>query len=175
MNKKLGLLLTIVIIIFGGFVAKLLSNQQEPMKKKPSKPMVSNYKFQTINNKTENFDIELSGTLKSFNSVDLYAEVTGVAKSGKIEFREGAKFNKGDILLKIDNTEYKNNVYAQKSSFMNILTVLIPDMKLDFPASASKWEDYLNSFEIDKSLKSLPKVTNEKEKLERIIFFFAAQ
>jgi len=164
MNKKLGLLLTVVIVVIGGLVGKLLSNQQETMKKMPSKPVVSNYKFQTIDNQTENFNITLSGTLTSYNSMDLFAEVTGVAQAGKTEFREGARFKKGDLLLKINDTEYKNNVYAQKSAFMNTLTLLIPDLKYDFPESATKWEDYLNSFEISKSLKSLPKVTNEKEK-----------
>ena len=164
MNKKLGLVVTIIIVVIGAFVGKLLSNQQETMKKMPSKPVISNYKFQTIANQTENFDITLSGTLKSYNSVDLYAEVTGVAQSSKTEFREGAKFKKGDVLLKIDDTEYKNSVYAQKSAFMNTLTLLIPDLKYDFPESATKWENYLNSFEIRKSLKSLPEVSNEKEK-----------
>jgi len=164
MDKKFGILLTVIIVVIGAFVGKLLSNQQESMKKRPSIPVVSNYKFQTISNRTENFDIELSGTLKSYNSVDLFAEVTGIAKSGKIEFREGAIFKKGDVLLKINDTEYRNNVYAQKSAFMNTLTLLIPDLKYDFPESATKWENYLNSFEISKSLKPLPKITNEKEK-----------
>lgn len=164
MNKKLGILLTIGIIVIGVFIGKLLSNQQEPMKKMPSSPSVSNYKFQTITNKIENFDIQLSGTLNSFNAVELYAEVTGVAQTKKVEFREGATFKKGDILLKIDDSVYKNSVYAQKSSFLNVLTQLIPDLKYDFPENAAKWETYLNSFEIDKSLKPLPTVTNEKEK-----------
>ncbi len=164
MSKKIGLVVALIIIVFGFFVSNLLSHQKDPVKRMPSKPNVSNYKFQTIKNKVENFDIKLSGNLKSYNELTLFTEVTGVAKTGKVEFREGAKFKKGSVLLKIDDTEYKNSVYAQKSLFMNKLTLLIPDLKLDFPSSAKKWQNYLNNFDIEKKLMPLPKVSDEKEK-----------
>ena len=164
MNKKVGLIVAVAIVVFGFFVSNLLSNQKEDVKRKPSQPKGSNYKFQTIQNKAENFDIELSGNLNSYNEMTLFTEVTGIAKKGNVEFREGAKFKKGDVLLKIEDSEYKNGVYAQKSTFMNNLTVLIPDLKLDFPASAEKWEAYLNDFDITADLKPLPEVSNEKEK-----------
>ncbi|MBN2279307.1 MAG: efflux RND transporter periplasmic adaptor subunit [Candidatus Marinimicrobia bacterium] len=164
MNKKIGLLVAGVIVIFGFLISNLLSKQKEPVTKKPSQPALSNYKFQTVQNQTENFDVVLSGNLLSYDELVLYTEVTGVAEIQKNEFREGANFKKGDVLLKIDDDEFKNSVYAQKSGFMNNLTVLIPDLKLDFPASAQKWEDYLNAFDITREMKPLPAVTDEKER-----------
>jgi RND family efflux transporter MFP subunit len=164
MNKKIGLIVAVVVIVLGFLLSGLLSNQKKEMFKKPAAPAVSNYRFQTISNQKETLNIILSGTVNSFHAVDLFAEVTGVARSGKTEFREGARFKKGDVLLKIDDTEYKNSVYSQKSGFVNNLTALIPDLKMDYPKSAQKWENYLNDFEIESALAPLPEVTNEKEK-----------
>ena len=164
MNRKIGFVVAVSIIVIGIFLAKFMSNQKEPLKRKKTKQVAAQYKFQTITNTYQYFDIKLSGTLTSLNSVELFTEVTGIAKSVNKEYREGARFHKGDILLKIDDTEYKNNVYAQKSSLMNNLTLLIPDMKLDFPESVEKWQTYLDNFNIEKNLKPLPKANNSKEK-----------
>ena len=164
MNKKLGAIVAVAIILSGFFLSNVLSNQKQSVRRKTRKTAVTNYRFRKIKNQYEKFDIELSGTLHSFNTIALFAEVTGIARSGKKEFREGTKFQKGDILIKIDDKEYKNSLFAQKSNFMNNLTKLIPDMKLDFPKSAKKWENYLTSFNITKELKPLPKPGGEKEK-----------
>ncbi len=164
MNKKIGLVVAAMILVAGFLLSSLLSNQKDPVGRRPSKPALSNYKFHTVENKPETFTIELSGNLRSYNEIALFTEVTGVAEPGKVEFREGAKFRKGDLLLRITDTEYKNNVYAQKSAFMNNLTTLLPDLKMDFPGSADGWQAYLAAFDIQEPLKPLPTVKNEKEK-----------
>ncbi len=164
MNKKIGLVVAVVIVIAGFLLSSLLSNQKNPVKRRPSQPSLSNYQFYTVENKIESFNIEISGNLRSYDALALFTEVTGVAESGRREFREGAKFQKGDLLLRINDDEYKNNVYAQKSAFMNNLTTLLPDMKLDFPASAEKWQAYLDDFAIQKPLQPMPSVKNSKEK-----------
>lgn len=66
-------------------------------------------------------------------------------------FRAGKKFQKGEILLRIDDEVYKNSLFAQKSNLLNQLTLLLPDLKIDFPQEYQKWDDYLANFEISKS------------------------
>lgn len=121
-------------------------------------------KFKTVVNKDIQAPIELSGHLYAYDKLEMYAEVSGVLIRIRKQFREGTAFGKGETLIKIDDRVYRNNVLAQKSSLLNQLTLLLPDLSIDFPESAKRWEYYLQSFEPDKPLASLPESANEKER-----------
>ena len=40
----------------------------------------------------------------------------------------------------------------------------MPDLKLDYPEAFDHWQNYLNAFDVDKTLAPLPEFTSEKEK-----------
>ncbi len=164
MNRKVGFIVAVAILVVGLFIGKVMSNQSESVQRRMPKKETANYMFHDVTNKNETFNLELTGPMYSLNSLTLFSEVTGVATFGKKEFRPGMEFKKGTVLLKIDDREYKNNLYAQKSMLMNRLTLLIPDLKLDFPKSAEKWQKYLENFEIENPLPPLPTAKNNKEK-----------
>lgn len=164
MSKKIGVTITIIILVAGFLLSNLLSSQKPEIKKRSHTSQSQNYKITTIKNNQNELEFTLTGPVKSLNTIDLFSEVTGIYEVGRRDFREGNYFKKGDVLLKIKNNEFKNNVMAQKSSLLNQLTLLIPDMKIDFPESVEKWQQYLSNYKIEKPLKSLPKINNEKEK-----------
>lgn len=109
--------------------------------------------------------IEATGRLSSQQSVDLSAEVSGMLLKGNINLKEGKKFKKGDLLVRIFDEEAKNNLKASKSRFLNSIAGILPDMKIDFKESYPKWVKFFDDIEIDKPLPDLPKTDSEKEKV----------
>jgi multidrug efflux pump subunit AcrA (membrane-fusion protein) len=79
-------------------------------------------------------------------------------------FKEGNTYQKNDLLIQIDDRVYKNNVLAQRSALLNQLTLLLPDLGIDFPESAERWEAYLQSFDIQKPLTPLPETASDQER-----------
>jgi RND family efflux transporter MFP subunit len=51
-----------------------------------------------------------------------------------------------------------------KSSFLNLLTSSLADIKADFPDAFNKWNSYLENFDIEQPISELPEVSNNKLK-----------
>jgi len=106
-----------------------------------------------------------TGRLSSQQSVDLSAEVQGEILPGSIVLKEGTKFKKGDLMVRIFDEEAKNNLKARKSGFMNGLASILPDIKIDFPDSYQKYQDFFNDVRIDEPLPEIPEIDSDKEKV----------
>lgn len=106
-----------------------------------------------------------SGRLSSQQQVDLSAEVQGQILPGDVVLKEGTKFKQGALLVRIFDEEAKNNLKASKSKFMNGIAGILPDIKIDFPESYKKYEDFFNSIKIDEPLPELPQLDSDKEKV----------
>lgn len=162
--KKRMWLTAIFIIISGLLIATFLSNQKEPMRKKPNLSQQKPLKIITVENSDIQSPVQMTGHLYAYDKVELFAEVSGVLQETRKRFKEGYHYDKGEVLIKIDDRVFKNNVLAQKSNFLNQLTVLIPDLSIDFPASVRKWQDYLKAMTLEKPLQPLPEPASDKER-----------
>ena len=109
-------------------------------------------------------EIEGFGRTSSSLPVDVIAEVKGSIQKGNIPLKQGQKFNKGDLLFKIDDTEAKLRLKSKKSTFMKKIATILPDFKMDFPESFDAWQQYFESLDLEKPLKELPPHKNNKEK-----------
>ena len=96
--------------------------------------------------------------------VELYAEVQGVFRKGSKLFKVGETYTKGETIIRIDASEYAASVQSSKSSLYNLLTSIMPDLRLDYPTIFDKWQNYLNSFDMNGTTPALPEMTTEKEK-----------
>jgi multidrug efflux pump subunit AcrA (membrane-fusion protein) len=95
--------------------------------------------------------------------VELYSEVQGIFKSSNVLFRPGQKYTKGQSLIRINSDEHYASVQSAKSNLYNDIAAIMPDLRLDFPDVFQKWQDYLNSFDLNKSTPQIPKMTSDKE------------
>lgn len=163
-NRVRSIIITLAILIGGFMIMKVLQAQKEIPVRKDVPKQANDEKTLTVKLSDIPTNIRIGGTVSAYNQIQVYAEVSGVLKSTSKSFRTGNRFNKGDVLLHIDDDVYRNNVMAQKSSFLNQISTLIPDLALDYPESAKKWENYLNNFSMEKALAPLPQTTNSKEK-----------
>jgi len=163
-NKKITYAAAAAIVVLGFLINNLLSSQKETLQRR--QPQTQNKKIKTIiiENKDRNKKIQTSGRLTALNKIEVYAEVSGLLEQSSMKFKEGTAFAKNQALVHIDDEVYRNNLLAQKSSLLNQLTLLLPDLKIDFPDGWQKWEAYLSDFDLDKNMKPLPKPQTDQEK-----------
>ena len=163
MTVRKSWVIAVVVLVATFFAFKLISEGKSGVSKSTKKAdKVAMYKI--VKNTKQPLVIEASGQLKSKHTYDMYSEVTGVLKVGGKEFRTGTRFRKGELMIRIDDSEVKAQLFSQRSDFQNLVTSIIPDIKIEFPNEFSKWETYLNEFEIENNIKSIPELSSTKEK-----------
>jgi multidrug efflux pump subunit AcrA (membrane-fusion protein) len=116
----------------------------------------------------QNSDIKVrvveSGRLVAKNRIELFAEVQGVMEITPKEFKPGSVYRKGEILVKIRSDDFFANLQSEKSNLLNLITSILPDMRLDYPEAYLKWDAYVKSFDLRNPTPELPETTSEKEK-----------
>ncbi|MGB5941267.1 MAG: HlyD family efflux transporter periplasmic adaptor subunit [Leeuwenhoekiella sp.] len=117
-----------------------------------------------VQNDTVPITISANGNLVAKNRLELYAEVQGIFRNSANDFKVGQPYQRGDVLLNLDASEYYASVQASKSELYNLITSIMPDLRLDYPEIFEKWQNYLDNFDIDKSTPALPQSDTEKEK-----------
>jgi membrane fusion protein (multidrug efflux system) len=155
------------IVVLGGFivVSQMLS-KEPPQEKRANNPLKQTPQVETLMVQNEDipFTIPIQGRLVAFDKIDIFSEVNGPLLSSSRAFKEGTRFQKGDVLLKIDREEARLNLLAQKSALLNAVTQFMPDLKIDYPKSFTQWKSYLDQFDVEKTLKPFPDPLSEQEK-----------
>ena len=155
-----------VFVLFGGsaFFASIASKFKEETPEKKVAEVKRYVKNTPVRYEDVATEVIAYGRVQTAESLDLIAEVSGRMTQGTIQLKAGESFNKGTLIYKIDDTEAKLNLQAQKSNFLRDLAAILPDLKIDYSDSYPKWENYFNSIEIEKSLPEIPKTSDSKEK-----------
>ena len=163
MRKIILFILGALLIIGAFFAASALVKSNKQVRPKAEK-IIKTVFVETVENTTIPINIEANGTLVAKNRLELYSEVQGIFRSSAHDFKAGQEYRNGALLLSIDAAEYYASVQAAKSDFLNLITSLMPDLRLDYPEAFPKWESYLNNFDISKSVSPLPEISSEKVK-----------
>lgn len=163
--RQLILALIGLAIVYGAYMgSKAMVRSKKPQARKEAPASVKTVSTFKVANGDVQSTIPITGKLVAENRTELYAEVAGMLKTQSKVFKEGNSFKKGEVLLRIDDSEYRMSILSQKSALLNTFTQLLPDLKIDFPNSFEKWNNYLKDFSIEGALPALPEVTDEKEK-----------
>jgi multidrug efflux pump subunit AcrA (membrane-fusion protein) len=165
MNKgRIGILLAILVIVLGVVLKnKLSTSKEEPTRRSSQREMV--VVTDTVQNGPIEVSVPITGRLIARDKVEIFAEVSGSLLPSSDAFREGNRFDRGALLIAIDDSESRANLIAQKSTFLSNLTAVVADIKFDFPEEYTKYETYLLHFDVEEPLHELPKINSEKERL----------
>ncbi|EZH71296.1 RND transporter [Aquimarina atlantica] len=163
MRKIILSILGILLIVAAYFAANKIIDSKKRPKPRPAK-VIKTVFVDTVKNKTIPIQIAANGNLTAKRRLELYAEVQGIFKGGTHLFKPGQKYQKGQALIRIDASEYYASVQSAKSNLYNLVTSIMPDLRLDYPDIYEKWQGYLNTFDMSKATPKLPEVTSEKEK-----------
>ncbi len=158
------IILAILIIAIGFFVMRLFRGMKEVPEEKKMPPPIRYAKAGKVEFANYNAIITAYGKLTATNKIELLSEVTGIIEDTTKPFKIGTYFAKGEVMLRIDDSELKMNLLSTKSDFLNTLAKVLPDMKYDFLEAFPKWEKYLENFDFDRNIDDLPKYTSPKEK-----------
>ena len=163
MRKNISIVIGVLLLAGAFFIAKsFIDNKKKP---KPTFNKIVKMVFvQEVKNTEVPIIITTSGNLTAKRKIELFSEVQGVLKSSSKEFKAGTHYRKGEVILRINSDEFYANLQSQKSSFYNGITAIMPDIRLDYPNEYQKWQNYLNSFDINKTIPELPEINSEKEK-----------
>jgi len=156
-------ILGIVLIALAVFGAKRIMESKKSFKPKAEK-VVKTVFAEAVKNSTIPIKVPANGNLIAKRRVELYTEVQGVFRKGNKLFKEGQRYNAGEVIIRIDASEYSASVQSAKSNLYNQLTSIMPDLRLDYPDLFPKWQSYLSNFDMQKSTPSLPEMPTEKEK-----------
>jgi len=163
MRKTISIALAVLLLIGAVLFAKyLIDSKQVP--KTSAEKIVKTVFTETVANKLIPIVITANGNLVAKNKIELFSEVQGILENTSKEFKAGTTYGKGEILIRINSDEFYANLQAQKSTLFNALTAIIPDIRLDFPENYGKWQNYLQNFDLNKTVQKLPETTSEKEK-----------
>jgi len=163
MRKIILSILGVVIILGAVLIAKQIvdsKTQYRPQVQKVVKTVFTD----VVANGTVPIIVPANGNLMAKTKVELYAEVQGVFRGRNKLFRPGQEYRKGETIIRIDAAEYYASVQSAKSNLLNLITSVMPDLRLDYPELYPKWQAYLTKFDLDRVTPELPDMTSEKEK-----------
>lgn len=155
----LGILLIVVSI----YVAKVIIDNKTTPRPRPEK-VVKIVFADTVRNGIVPIIVAANGNVLAKRRVELYSEVQGVFLKGNKLFRTGQEYTSGEAIIRIDAAEYRASVQSAKSNLYNLITTIMPDLRLDYPEIYPKWQSFLDGFDINKTTPPLPEMTSEKEK-----------
>lgn len=163
MRRYFTIVLAILLLTGAFFGAKFLTDSKK--KRKPA--TTNNYPAAfVIEAKNEVVPVSIieSGRITAKYKIDLFSEVQGLMEVTQKEFKPGSVYKKGEILVKIKSEDFYANLQAQKSVLQNLITSMMPDLKLDFPEGYVKWDAYLKGFDMNKAVPPLPEPSSDQEK-----------
>lgn len=162
--RRLGIVLGAVILVGAFVLSKNLTEQKAaPPRKDEVKAMPS---VEIVRATVEEVPtkLEVQGELLAFDKIDIFSEVTGSLVSTSHPFKVGTYFPKNAVLIKVDDSEARLSLLAQKSTLLNAITQLMPDLKIDYKESFGHWEKYLDAFDPEAAIQPMPEPVNEQEK-----------
>ncbi len=155
----LGILLIIGAVVLGKF---FIDKNQKP---RPTfKKAIKTVFVEEVQNTEVPIVLSANGNLTAQNKIDIFSEVQGVLQNSKKVFKPGTTYRKGENLLSINSEEFKASLQSQKSNLFNLITSILPDIRLDFPNEFEKWQTYLQQYDVTKNTPELPSFSSEKEK-----------
>lgn len=165
MNRKLVLGIAFLVIIAITFMLSSFFVSKKTLP--PQRPIadVKNYvKVVGVAYTQVPVAIEAFGRVGSSQQLNIIAEVGGRLLPGSINLKEGENFKSGQLLVKINNSEQKLTLQSRKSTFLNLLASVLPDIKIDFPQSFAKWQSYYENIDLEQDLPKMPENLSGKER-----------
>ena len=163
MRNTILAILGVLTIVGAIFLGKYLIDKNQKPRPKFNKQIKTVF-VDNIENKEIPIILSANGNLVARNKIEIFSEVSGILKSSRKLFKAGTNYAKGETLLSINSDEFLASLQSQKSSLNNLITAILPDLRLDYPTEFKKWESYLQNFDINKSTAKLPVFSTDKEK-----------
>ncbi len=155
----------VVTLLASAVIAGGLSKMKKNVTPPKQSPIIRKVESTRVTYSDINTSVSGTGRVLSQNSVDVISEVQGKLLKGDVALKRGTRFLQGQSLAKIYNTDAVYAIKSRKSSFLNSLANILPDLKIDYANSFEKWNTFFESIEISAALPPLPEISSNQEKI----------
>jgi len=157
--------LIIIVASSAMLMAFLISLRKEPARQEVKE--VKRYvKAEVVRYSTISSGVVARGRLASTREVMLVSEAAGKIEEGDVALKKGANFKKGDCLFSIYKDEAELALQSRKSSYLNLIANLLPDIKIDYPGNYDSFKKFFASIKFNKPLPALPELKDNNEQLQ---------
>ncbi len=164
MKRKVLVISPILVLVIGFVIMKVLVSFKEDKPKRNSqvKPRIVATKAVELGDVPAR--LKTFGTLATSQPISLISEVSGKLQPGDVVFQPAQSFNKGDLLLKVDDRQIKLELNSTKSDLLTALASLMPEIKVSSPKIFQIWQTYFDAISFDKAIGPLPETTDQRLK-----------
>ena len=155
----------IILLALTFFGANSIAGMKQAQPKTPAPVRIKTVEVEPARNTTIPTTLRVQGELVAYNKIGIFSEVGGVLVESDRPFKQGTYFPKGSVLARIDAEEARLNLLSQRANLMNAITAIMPDLKIDYAADFPQWEQYLMSFDPERSTPKLPTPGSDRTKL----------
>ncbi len=163
-KQALSYVIGLVIIALGILGARYLSSQKQAPPRQAKEIITRQVRVQLVKNEDVPAVVILEGRLSAYDKVEIFSEVGGQVVAASQPFKVGVAFAKGAPMIRMDDEEARLSLLALKSTLLNTIAQLMPDLKVDYPGSFPQWDRYLADFDIHKPIMPLPQPLTPQEK-----------
>ncbi len=154
----------IAVIVASVAISNLLSSMAEAPRRGGNRP-ARGVVVSAASPEAVPYQVEVYGQARAFNRVEMFAEVSGVLQRTQPPFLEGESFRAGQTLFRMEDSEARASLMSQRSNYINTLTQVLPDLKIDYPDMYSEWEEYLLGLDVNRTTPSYPEITESKARI----------
>ncbi|MEN8193631.1 MAG: HlyD family efflux transporter periplasmic adaptor subunit [Bacteroidota bacterium] len=162
--KKIIVFIAIIAVGFLGMI--YLTSTEKTSNKRSETKEVRKVETKRIMYNDFILSVKGNGVIKSKQSLDIVSEATGKIVFAKNNAKNGTYLGKGEVILKIDSREIKNDLFSFRSDFMNSVASMLPELKNESTELYNKWYSYFNTLDINKKTPELPQTTDTREKIK---------
>ncbi|MDB4347283.1 efflux RND transporter periplasmic adaptor subunit [Bacteroidia bacterium] len=157
----LSIIGSVLIIALSFLLYKKMASSKKAPKKNTEKSLQSVVVKKVVNSSLP-IEIKSTGSILAKNRAVLYSEVQGVFQATSTLFKAGVRYNKGQVLILINQAEFGASVKSQRIAFKSLITSLLADIQFDYPNELQTWKNYEASISANRNLPQLPKVIDTK-------------
>ncbi len=162
--RQISIILALLILGASIYFTLTMLSAGDKAEEKEKRESAKAVKVKTVKLDSISATIPISGELEAKKRINIFAEVQGKFIRNNKPFKAGIEYNKGEVLMQIDDQEARLNLQAQKSDLMNSIAQMLPDLKLDYPAHYKRWQNYLDKMKVKEPLPELPPVKKDQVK-----------
>ena len=123
--------------------------------------LVNTQNFETSTTQSK---VKVDGRVRAYEQIDIAAEVNGRLQAITKKWKDGMYFKEGELLFEVESEDERYSLFAQRSSLLNAITQIMPDLKFDYPEAFQKWKNYLDNFNVERTTPRLPNIGSDQEK-----------
>lgn len=127
MTKNKLIILTIIIALTALLILFISNNPPQPSRFQPTKKAQMTVATKRLMPETYQVMVESFGTVKPRTESILFSQVSGQIVQVSGQFRDGGFFEKGDVLVQLDDRDHRSEVSIAKASLLSAKQALLEE------------------------------------------------